>query len=330
MTQIGKCTKMCPQSEINEHKSEFLSIFECDPNGKFDPTLAIKKYSRSSAGFQANLNNVRPVDVLYKTLQHINSKIVIPNLKSPIETQIKMYHYVRDRLRAVNQDITIQQAHSPEITCIYEYYIAFFIWSGINFRNLPPSDFDFVQNFDQISEGFLSLLEEYKFYPSKNQDLYYSAYVASLFCTDQFQENLSKFKIESHFYIVKSVRTAYLTDNIKLFLNTIKHAPFIILYTVILSDKQIYTNCISSLRLSFKSTSFNPDVLLNEFELSDNYDQIKTAFNINPKGDYLTFDISKQIQIEQTPYFILPSSIEEYHNSHEFHLEFSKISEIDL
>lgn len=326
MSKVGSCQQMCPASELAEHRTGYISMFECDSKGKFDPKLAIKKYSRSAAGFTPDMSNIRPLDVLVRTINYINDKIVSPNLTNKdIEIQLKMYHYVRDRLRAINQDITIQQLHSIEISKIYEYSISFFLWAGIHFRNLPPNDFDFVQNFEQMSQNFLSLLEEYKYFPTKNKDTFQTAHLASMFYMDQFIENLAKYHTENNIQILKSIREAFLTDDIKLFLQIVKNSPFVLAYTLTLVDYQIYFNTISNLRLALKSTSFNKDILTTDFEINNDLNKVFAAFHINSKGDYFTFDIKQPIQQIELPTFIIPASISKIHNEINFAVEFKQI-----
>lgn len=173
---VGKCMQMCPASELNQHDAGLCSPFEMDASGRFARHLAIKTFHRSDAGQIVSEDDVRPLPVLQQTVSHILN-VVIGEMtgKSANTSEINMYLYVRDRFRAIRQDITYQRLQGPEVIDIYETMALFFIWSGLRFFRCKVGDFDPVQNREQITQTLLSLDEQYDATPGTRHEVLFRA-----------------------------------------------------------------------------------------------------------------------------------------------------------
>ena len=296
MSIIGTCNLMCPESELKEHGEGLLSPFEADRKGYFDPKKAIKKYKRINSIQNIDLNTIRPINILLQTTKYILDNLISQIYqKASNETELSLYLYVRDRLRAIRQDIILQQIHGQDCIKIYEFYSLFFLWSGLYFGNLNQKGFDFVQNFEQITQGFLSLSEEYSLsHNSQNMEIFEAARVATYFTHEDFNEEIAKMKIGlKYLEQLINLRESHKTHNIKLFVETINQLPFIIAGSAILSDKELFIQTFLSLRISFKNMSFSKDFIQNECFTGDYSDIIKEAFHVKEKNESLEyFDVS--------------------------------------
>ena len=89
---------MCPKGELLRHESE-LDPFEVDPvTGMFRSDLAVKKFERSAAGKDYKPNEIRPLPVLQRTMEHIINYVIAERTGTSSSTsEINMYHYVTRR-----------------------------------------------------------------------------------------------------------------------------------------------------------------------------------------------------------------------------------------
>ena len=311
---IGTCKLMCPESELKEHEYGPLSPFESDKNGNFDPKKAIKKYKRINSIKNNDLDTIRPIHILQQTVHYMLDNLISQIFqKASLETELHLYLYIRDRLRSIRQDIILQQIHGEDCIQIYEFYTLFFIWSGLHFGNMGPKQFDFVQNFEQITQGFVSLSEEYSFTTTQSMEIFEAARIATYFTHDDFNEEIAKMK-NGLKYLDKliSLRESFKTNNIKLFVETISQLPFIIAASAILSDKELFVQTFLSLRLSFKNMSFSNDYIMNECFTGEYSNIIKNAFHVKQKNETLEyFDISTPPEsLSNILNFIIPKGYE--------------------
>jgi hypothetical protein len=161
---------MCPISELPEHDIVNPSAFENDERGQFQPSLAVKAFHRSDAGRAAYAHQLRPIRVLKQTLTHLID-VVIGRMAgtSPARSALNMYHYVRDRFRAIRQDMIYQDCHGTDAIAILEPIALFHVGAGLRFAFLPRYDFDPVQNKEQLTQTLLTLDSEYDVYHTPNE-----------------------------------------------------------------------------------------------------------------------------------------------------------------
>lgn len=106
MDRAGSCRAMCPHGEQHERiKTGQLSEFE---NGRDLPL--VKRYTRSYAGAEVNVSDLRPVSVLQQTVEHLITKVL--NL-----TSNNSYGFISDRLRAVRKDAGAQGQTAYTLPC---------------------------------------------------------------------------------------------------------------------------------------------------------------------------------------------------------------------
>jgi hypothetical protein len=167
---IGSCPDMCPEYErLERHLHlDLTKPFETvEGSNLVNHTKAVKKYHRPAAGNEAPLpEDVRPPSVLLNTLEYLLSKNVLMRSDVPfLETQ----KFLRDRMRSIRQDLTLQNIKSLDSIYLNECIARFHIYCSIVFE-LPndeealisKSDFDPFQNLEQLRKVLTTLSELYE------------------------------------------------------------------------------------------------------------------------------------------------------------------------
>lgn len=163
-TLVGICQDMCPEYERLERQLhlDLTRPFETLPNDPttVDPHRAVKKYHRPAAGNEAPLpEDVRPPAILLKTLDHLLSLHVLLRTDVPfLETQ----KFLRDRMRSLRQDLTLQSIKSHEAVHINQCIARFHIYCGVVLREAPKAEFDPFQNLEQLRKVLQTLFELYE------------------------------------------------------------------------------------------------------------------------------------------------------------------------
>ena len=170
---VGTCPDMCPEYERLERQLhlDLTRPFEMSgDSGKVDHTKAVKKYHRPAAGNEAPLpEDVRPPAVLLKTLDYLLSDKVLMRSDVPfLETQ----KFLRDRMRSIRQDLTLQNIKSLDSIYLNECIARFHVYCSIAFEVKMPfsggdvsvnkSDFDPFQNLEQLRKVLTTLNELYE------------------------------------------------------------------------------------------------------------------------------------------------------------------------
>ncbi|EJW01848.1 hypothetical protein EDEG_03677 [Edhazardia aedis USNM 41457] len=169
-TLIGVCESFCPYFEAVERQlRNNISKFE---------VILIKKYQRSSAGkLKSFPEDVRPLSVLIKTVDHLlsmlnpskatqifsktNFKNNFLNLFDAENTDFlhELYKFIDDRLRAVRLDLTVQDLFCQQTTFILERICRFYII--FNYFLYNNKDFEIYLNFDQLRRTLADLIHCY-------------------------------------------------------------------------------------------------------------------------------------------------------------------------
>lgn len=172
---VGLCQEMCPEWERHEREihldvNKFERLLTTNSEiTKIDHQLAIKKYHRPAAGNEAPLpEEVRPPHILKKTLHYLIDAILI------IDSDFADRHkFIRDRTRAIRQDIIMQQRHINKNPILLEMVIEmheeiarFHILSSHILSSQPLAIFDPFQNTEQLRKVLQSLMEFYSIHPS--------------------------------------------------------------------------------------------------------------------------------------------------------------------
>ncbi|XP_078372819.1 germinal-center associated nuclear protein-like [Oculina patagonica] len=175
MTESGKdiiqgtCMQMCPAREIaSREKQRRLHFFEtaaftCPSSNSgrqqdkltADPRAAVKEFSRSAAGKSIDPSDLRPANVLLKTMNYLMEEIASKDSVYPWQM---IYWFVFDRTRAIRQDLVIQRISGKPVVEIFEKACRFHILSGYKLCESPIDVFDPKINNDHISECLKRLL----------------------------------------------------------------------------------------------------------------------------------------------------------------------------
>ena len=161
---------MCPKGELLRHESE-LDPFEVDPvTGIFRSDLAVKKFERSAAGKDYKPNEIRPLPVLQKSMDHLINYVIAERTGTSSDTsEINMYHYVRERVRTIKTDITVQNLVSRGVVEILEQAVMFYVWSAARFDG--EKDFDEKQNMEQLTDNLTTVLQQFDELPPEERTL---------------------------------------------------------------------------------------------------------------------------------------------------------------
>ncbi|XP_054160977.1 germinal-center associated nuclear protein-like [Oppia nitens] len=174
---VGLCMDMCPPNEIKWREDKgLLHEFEMTKESeiiayrektnrekqsfrpKADKRKIVKQFSRSSAGQpMQSPAELRPIKVLVKTCDYLLSKVI------SIETVNwnLVYDYVFDRLRAVRQDMSIQQSEDILCLTVLEQCVRFHIYSDYYFGDEEVRLYDRHINDTHLRECLQSLLKRY-------------------------------------------------------------------------------------------------------------------------------------------------------------------------
>lgn len=168
---IGTCCEMCPEFERHQRElhldvSKFELLEGDRPDETFPPRIdhrkAVKKYHRPAAGNELPLpEDVRPPKTLRKTLAYLFHEIM-DNADS-LESLIEAQKFVRDRTRAIRQDLSIQDIRDSEAVEISEQIARFHIAIDNELRGkADKAEYDSFQNTEQLRKVLLTLLELYE------------------------------------------------------------------------------------------------------------------------------------------------------------------------
>ena len=163
---IGTCEDMCPIDERVERESlGDLNPFEITPEslGSSFPRVkhewAVKKYVRAGfTGAARRPDLIRPPFVLQNTFRYLVSQVMSRD-DVPL---LSRYQLIRDRVRAISQDFTLQSVTTERsaveiIMAIYEQSARFFILCAHLLCEEPQANYDHALNIDMISKLFISL-----------------------------------------------------------------------------------------------------------------------------------------------------------------------------
>ncbi|XP_006818916.1 SAC3 domain-containing protein 1-like [Saccoglossus kowalevskii] len=166
--KVGRCLDMCPpQERMVRQEQRRLHPLEIVPGSQqrlrpaTDAASAVKEYTRSAAGkLESTEEELRPPDVLMKTIQYLLQKIVT---REDVPYR-DIYDFVFDRLRSVRQDMVIQQLAPRYTVAILQPIIRFHLYSGYRLCEEPIMNFDPHINKTHTQECLKKLLVCYEEY----------------------------------------------------------------------------------------------------------------------------------------------------------------------
>jgi hypothetical protein len=162
---------MCPEFEmIDRQVTNDVSIFEAQipfnpPQGKLviDPKRAVKKFRRSAAGNYELSEDLRPPEVLLACTVYLMKDVLGDAKWSENDVSFAvLYAFIRDRLRAIRTDLTLQNCKSLSSIRIHELSIRFLIAASHLLCEEERSAFEPQQNNEQLNGCLSALREMYK------------------------------------------------------------------------------------------------------------------------------------------------------------------------
>lgn len=164
-TIVGKCMTMCPQKEIDlRYENKRIHVLEALPETKKnrylkpDPNRMVKEFGRSSAGaIHMDVSLLRPTEVLDKTVSYLIAEVVP---KSDVPWNV-VYDFVFDRLRAVRQELVIQQIAGPPKITMIEKMVLFHVYAAYKMSTVEFRLFDPVINRQHLDECLNVLMNLY-------------------------------------------------------------------------------------------------------------------------------------------------------------------------
>ncbi|XP_055626719.1 SAC3 domain-containing protein 1 [Toxorhynchites rutilus septentrionalis] len=138
----GSCDTMCPKSEVEMRTREkLLHFYERKLGSKTEPDLArvIKEFARSAAGVRQPKHwEIRTVRTLKRTVQYLLSD-VFQDTRRPYAYK---YEFIFDRLRAVRQEVVMQDLNAVETLDILEPIVRFLAYSAYELCEHHISEYD--------------------------------------------------------------------------------------------------------------------------------------------------------------------------------------------
>lgn len=162
---------MCPEFERHQRELHLdVSKFELLEGDRPDEALppridhkkAVKKYHRPAAGNEVPLpEDVRPPRALKRTLAYLFYEIM--DKADSAESLVEAQKFVRDRTRAIRQDLSIQDIRDSDAVEINEQIARFHIAIDNELRGkVDKAEYDPFQNTEQLRKVLLTLLELYE------------------------------------------------------------------------------------------------------------------------------------------------------------------------
>ncbi|KAG6541826.1 hypothetical protein Mapa_016842 [Marchantia paleacea] len=159
---VGTCTDMCPVKErLQRERLRDLAVFE-RVNGDLKKTskeLAVKKFCRTVVASELSQSDVRPLPVLWRTLQYLLGLLDDPEFPFDI-----VHSFLFDRTRAIRQELGMQRIRDYQNITIHEQVVRFHIISQHELRELNrkrSKQIDTHLNLQQLSKSLYSLLNLY-------------------------------------------------------------------------------------------------------------------------------------------------------------------------
>ncbi|XP_058830888.1 germinal-center associated nuclear protein [Topomyia yanbarensis] len=138
----GSCDAMCPKSEIDlRTKEKLLHFYELRPDSKTepDPFRMVKEFSRSAAGVKQPKHwEIRTAKALKKTVTYLLTKI-FQDERRPYSFK---YDFIFDRLRAVRQEVVMQNLSADNTLHTLAATTRFLAYSAYHLCEAPVNEFD--------------------------------------------------------------------------------------------------------------------------------------------------------------------------------------------
>ena len=275
--------QMCPPREIaSREKQRRLHFFETlaftSPTSnsssqqeklKVDSRAAVKEFSRSAAGKSIDPSDLRPANVLLRTMNYLIDEIASRDSVYPWQM---IYGFVFDRIRAIRQDLVVQRITGKPVVEIFEKACRFHILSGYKLSESPLDVFDPKINNDHTTECLKRLLCFYETEagPSAYKD------TRSEFESYYLLHNLGSFealnramtlpdegiKNSSLFRLALDIAFTFMLKNFVRFFRLIKKLPYLACCAVHKHFSQVRGNALASVNTAYFSRNACLPVML--------------------------------------------------------------------
>ncbi|KAL2622389.1 hypothetical protein R1flu_002594 [Riccia fluitans] len=159
---VGTCADMCPVKErLQRERLRDLAVFE-RVNGDLKRTskeLAVKKFCRTVVASELSQSDIRPLPVLWRTLQYLLGLLDDPEFSFDI-----VHNFLFDRTRAIRQELGMQRIRDLQSVTIHEEVVRFHILSQhelLELNRQRSKQIDTHLNLQQLSKSLYSLLNLY-------------------------------------------------------------------------------------------------------------------------------------------------------------------------
>lgn len=115
----------------------------------------VKKFSRSAAGHNISMSEVRTPRQCLNTAQYLIKEFVCKEERPMDKTR---YDFVLDRLKAVRQDLSVRECRDDRAARVLRMCVRFHLYAGYRLCGMDAADFDPVTNFAQCLDCLKSLL----------------------------------------------------------------------------------------------------------------------------------------------------------------------------
>lgn len=136
----GNCTTFCPLKEVEERTHHgLLHYYEWKDGQKHKPGTVVKEFVRPAAGkLRMKPEELRTPKCLIDTIDYLFNVILLDERK-PFHF---VYDFIFDRLRAIRQDIIIQNLPLKDTIMLFEPIIMFLAYSRYRLTETPIMEFD--------------------------------------------------------------------------------------------------------------------------------------------------------------------------------------------
>ncbi|KAI9587040.1 SAC3 domain-containing protein 1 [Glossina fuscipes] len=140
MSVQGVCEEFCPQSEAKLRiREKLLHFYEYKNGQKSVPGILVKSFARSAAGLRVPKGkDLRTIKCLHKTTEYLLKEVVLDKRKS----FCYVYDFIFDRLRAIRQEVVIQNFEDMQTIKLLEPMIMFLAFSRYKLCEETTGNFD--------------------------------------------------------------------------------------------------------------------------------------------------------------------------------------------
>ncbi|XP_067646463.1 germinal-center associated nuclear protein isoform X2 [Eurosta solidaginis] len=136
----GTCELFCPEMEAKLRiKERLLHYYELKNGEKNVPGQLVKSFARSAAGIKApRAKDLRTEHCLQKTVEYLLKDIILDK-RRPFYS---VYDFIFDRLRAVRQEVVMQNYDERQTLRLLEPMVMFLAYSRYRLCEEPLDNFD--------------------------------------------------------------------------------------------------------------------------------------------------------------------------------------------